>query len=271
MRSLVAILIATAMFFAGPAAATIVGSETYVEEWDAKSQTWVRVHDDRSAVPVDDAGANRLAGSPSLPDARMSAPAIARYGPFRVVDETRAELVAITDRATPLEFAAMMRDFPAIATLSMVEAPGTDDDRANLRLGRLIRDAGIATHVPAGGSVRSGAVELFLAGERRHVEDGAEFAVHSWIDPYGMEPSDYAMDAPANAMYLDYYRDMGMSDAEAYSFYDMTNSVDFSGARWLTAQDMRGWIGQEVLSPVQTTAEAAHREVCDLDSNSWLA
>ena len=66
--------------------------------------------------------------------------------------------------------------------LEMIEAPGTEDDRANLRLGRLIRARGIATHVPAGGSVRSGGVELFLAGTRRIADPGAEFAVHAWAD-----------------------------------------------------------------------------------------
>ena len=80
----------------------------------------------------------------------------------------------------------------------MVECPGTDDDRANLRLGLMIHARGMTTHVPPGGSVRSGAVELFLAGAQRIADPGAEFAVHSWSDEFGLEPRDYAPDSPEN-------------------------------------------------------------------------
>ena len=89
---------------------------------------------------------------------------IAQYGPFRVLDDRRVALVGETDASTPGYFRAMMRDFPALEQLDMVECPGTRDDRANLAVGRMIRAAGLVTHVPAIGSVRSGAVELFLAG-----------------------------------------------------------------------------------------------------------
>lgn len=171
--------------------------------------------------------------------------AIARYGPFRVIDGRRAALVDVTDSASPAQFAAMLRDFPALETLEMVECPGTEDDRANLALGRMIRAAGIATHVPPRGSVRSGAVELFLAGADRRIDDGAEFAVHSWIDEDGREARDYAPDAAIHAPYIAYYREMGMDEAGARAFYAMTNSVGFADAKWLRAEEMRRWLGQE--------------------------
>lgn len=167
---------------------------------------------------------------------------IAAYGPFRVLGRTRAALVDVTDARSPAAFAAMMSAFPQIALLEMVECPGTEDDRANLRLGRMIRAAGLATYVPNGGSVRSGGVELFLAGARRHAEPGAEFAVHAWADVDGREAGDYAANAPENAKYLAYYRQMGMTEAEARSFYAMTNSVPNDDALWLTGSDMARWV-----------------------------
>lgn len=168
-------------------------------------------------------------------------PAGGAYGPFRVVDDVHAALEGVTDETSDADFAAMMRDHPGIATIEMVDCPGTEDDRVNLRLGRMIRARGIATHVPADGFVASGAVELYLAGVRRSAEPGAEFAVHSWEDDTGREPADYAPDAPRNRAYLDYYRAMGMSEGQARSFYAMTNSVPFSGAKWMTAADMDHW------------------------------
>ena len=167
---------------------------------------------------------------------------IAAYGPFRVLDQTRAALVDVTDARSPTAFAAMMSAFPQIALLEMVECPGTEDDRANLRLGRMIRAAGIATWVPAGGSVRSGGVELFLAGARRRADPGAEFAVHAWIDVDGREASDYAANAPENAKYLTYYRQMGLSQTEARAFYAMTNSVEHDDALRLSGRDMARWV-----------------------------
>jgi hypothetical protein len=167
---------------------------------------------------------------------------IAAYGPFRVLDNGRAALVGATNSQTPGQFTAMLHAYPGIRTIEMVECPGTDDDRANLRLGLMIHAKGIATHVPSGGSVRSGAVELFLAGATHSAAPDAEFAVHSWSDEFGFEPKDYAADAPENRVYIDYYREVGMSEAEARAFYAMTNSVPNHDAKWMTAAEMRQWV-----------------------------
>ena len=166
---------------------------------------------------------------------------VAAFGPFRVLDAGRAALVGATDAATPREFARMLLAFPGLSALEMIECPGTSDDTANLRLGRMIRRAGLDTHVPARGSVRSGAVELFLAGKRRSAEPGAEFAVHSWQDVDGREADDVAAEDPVNLAYLAYYREMGLSEAQARRFYAMTNSVPHKGARWLSPAEFAAY------------------------------
>lgn len=181
-----------------------------------------------------------LAGRDADPVA--TEPALASFGPFRVLDARRASLVGVTNQATPRQFAEMLRAFPQIAEIDMVDCPGTEDDHANLRLGRMIRAAGIATRVPANGSVRSGAVELFVAGARRTVEPGAAFAVHAWLDDTGNEAGDYALADPENAKYLAYYREMGMSQIEAEAFYAMTNSAPHASARWLNASQIALWV-----------------------------
>ncbi len=208
----------TAMGLATPALAETVTYETVEYVSDGGSERFVSAPP--AAVPV----------------------GIASYGPFRVLDGTRAAIVGLTDQRSPAEFSAMLRDYPGISLLEMVECPGTEDDRANLQLGRMIHARGIATHVPKGGSVRSGGVELFLAGARRIADPGAEFAVHAWADEDGLEPGDYAATAPENRAYLDYYREMGMSAAEAAAFYAMTNSVPNQDAKWLSAEEMGRWV-----------------------------
>lgn len=221
MRSAAAILALLALHAASPLAA----QEVIYEVVEA------------GADRFDDGGERMLQVEPA-PIPR----GLAAYGPFRVLDAGRAALVDATDADSPGQFEQMLRDYPGIGVIEMIECPGTEDDLANLRLGRMIRGRGIATHVPAGGSVRSGGVELFLAGAHRYADPGAEFAVHSWIDDTGLEPDDYAADAPENRRYILYYEQMGMSSAEAEAFYVMTNSVPFESARWFGANEMAMWV-----------------------------
>lgn len=254
MRSIVPFLIALATLFAAPVNAQVLSTETWVEEWDETSQQWVRLSDSAERFVAEPTAheANAQAATPFGPRnfTPPAIPAIAEFGPFRVLDGETAALVDVTDRTSPQDFAAMMEAYPGIDTLRLVEAPGTEHDRANMRLGRMIRGAGLTTHVPDGGSVRSGAVELFLAGVERQVDDGAEFAVHSWMDIYGRQPQDFAPGEGPNRIYLDYYREMGMDEQQAADFYAMTNSVGFAQAKWLDAAEMRGWLG-EAEAPAQ--------------------
>ena len=230
MRNYAALLIGLLALTSSPLAAQViiyqVVTEEIVEVPATGSDRFVEAH-------------TQVAPAPTIPAG------IASYGPFRVLDSGRAALVDATNERSPGQFTAMLHAFPGIKTIEMVECPGTDDDRANLRLGMMIRARGLTTHVPDGGSVRSGAVELFLAGASHIAEPGAEFAVHSWADEFGLEPKDYAANAPENRIYIDYYREMGMSEAEARSFYAMTNSVPNEQAKWLTTADMAHWVRLE--------------------------
>lgn len=246
------------------AGARVLATIRWIEEWDPIGQRWVRVAD-ASAILSDESfatatttifsfGAQTITKSTIAEPVRFitrpdhlasSAAGIAQFGPFRVLDERRAALVAGTDARSPAAFAAMLAAYPRLKVIEFHDAPGTSHDIANLRLGRMIRAAGLETYVPAGGSARSGAVELFLAGTRRRIDPGALFAVHAWRDQRGREPADFAANAPENRMYIDYYTEMGMSEAEARAFYALTNSVPHQSALWLTGSEMARWIAQD--------------------------
>jgi hypothetical protein len=222
-----------------------VAAQTYV--YEEVVEQWV------------DTGTQRFV-SPPLAEAEQAA--VAAYGPFRVLDNTRAALVGVTDARSPRQFAAMLASYPGITTIEFIDCPGTYDDRANLAVGRMIRAHGLAAVVPEGGSVRSGAVELFLAGATLQIADGAEFAVHAWMDDRGLSATDYAADSPENAKYLAYYAEMGMEPVAATRFYAMTNSVPFENALWLTGTEMRGWIGVEAPQPeIQQSPRLAYLDL----------
>ena len=91
--------------------------------------------------------------------------------------------------------------------------PGSIDDAANFRLARMVRQAGLATRVPAGGLVASGGVDLFAAGVRRDAQPGACLGVHSWARG-GFNGTQTANDLPRDhrlhQVYLRYYREMGV-------------------------------------------------------------
>ncbi len=226
------------MLFAVPAAAQQVSTRTWV---DSQGTTWTETTTTDWAV----VGSERLLQTPSAAAKIMG---IARFGAFTVVDAGRASLVAETDTGSPADFQRMLRAFPGIHELEMADCPGTVDDTANLALGRMIRAQGLATKVPPGGSVRSGAVELFLAGSARHAAPDAEFAVHSWKDDNGNEPQDFAAVDPVNAAYLGYYREMGLSAKQAAAFYALTNSVANDQVLVLHTPDIANYVALEQAS-----------------------
>lgn len=276
--------------------ARVVSSIRWVEEWDPATGQWVRVEDSpESIAPASFEGASTVtsAGNVTITEiitpepvrfiarpARMAGAGIggAQYGPFRVLDGKRAALVGPTDVASPAAFKAMLAAYPGLEVIEFHDAPGTSNDIANLAVGRAIRAAGLATHVPEGGSARSGAVELFLAGTHRSMDAGALFAVHSWRDAHGREPDDFAPDAPENRLYLDYYAEMGMNPAEARAFYAMTNSVPHDGALWLRGAQMARWVAPDaaprarmIAAPVETALRLALARSGDALVAAWRA
>lgn len=226
IRIVLALLLSIAA--AAPAAAQQVATRTWV---DSHGTRWTEVTTTRTAVeePRGARIARAIAGLP-------------RFGPFAVVDASHAALVDEIDARSPAAFSLMLQAHPGIRVLELVECPGTSDDGANLALGRLIRAHGMATDVPSGGSVRSGAVELFLAGSSRSAAPDAEFGVHAWKDKDGFQPTDYPPDAPPNRAYLDYYREMGLSAADAEGLYALTNSVPNEKMLWLRIKDLSPYI-----------------------------
>ncbi|MEP3225369.1 MAG: alpha/beta hydrolase [Parasphingorhabdus sp.] len=172
------------------------------------------------------------------PSQWSAAPAQAVYGPFRVISADTVEMSGTVDSYSPAQFQKMLQHFPKIKRINMIDCDGSIDEEANLNLARQIRRAGISTHVPARGSIRSGAVELFLAGVRHTADKGAEFVVHSWMDEDGREANDYPPHDPVHAEYLNYYTEMGIPADKARAFYRLTNSVPFAEQLKLSRNDL---------------------------------
>jgi hypothetical protein len=257
VRTLLIAAFAALLAFA-PASAQQVMTVTTTVTWtydtgdDSADADDGDVIDESAALLADEELADgRLAEDADLGATRRYAPsatlatlgqAKARFGPFAVVDGTTVRMAGDVTSATPRQFAAMLAAFPGLKRLEMIDCPGSLDEEANLILARAIRRAGLETIVPSGGSVRSGAVELWLAGAVRRAAADAEFGVHSWADETGREANDYPADDPVHAEYLSYYREMGMDDAKARAFYALTNATPFDDVHYLTRADMARFV-----------------------------
>ena len=218
-------------FFAATFAATpaLASGGMFIETTITVEEEWLE--DDISPFAID----------LGLPRRELGV-AIAEFGVFRVIDQSTVEINGVVGSTAPRDFASLLRAFPGITMLQITDCAGTDDDEANFALARMIRARGMTTYVPAYGSARSGGVELFLAGARRRADEGASFAVHSWRDEDGYEAGDFALSDPVHQDYIRFYREMGMSEANARAFYQMTNSVGFDDVLWLTKDDLARYI-----------------------------
>jgi hypothetical protein len=108
-------------------------------------------------------------------------------------------------------FEQVIVENPQITTVVLMQMGGSLDDEAVLRMGYFLRDRGLNTRLSAQSAIYSGAVDLFLAGNRRSMAAGAVIGVHAWADGFG-DASAYGRDAPEHRLNAQYTRDMLGSD-----------------------------------------------------------
>ena len=114
--------------------------------------------------------------------------------------------------------------------------PGSADDFALFEAGRILNDADIGTRLPSQSIIASGGVDLFLAGTRRQIEDGASLGVHSWASPPDIQGSDLPADDPSHVLYVGFYRDIDIDEA----FYWVTlEAAPSDGIHWMTAAELQ--------------------------------
>lgn len=117
----------------------------------------------------------------------------------------------ITSR-TPAHFIAALNENPQVKVIVPFDMAGSVDEMAVYRMGEAIRTRGLDTHLTAQSEIYSGAVNLFLAGNRRTIAQGAILGVHSWADGFG-EGSSYPRKAREHQGNVAYTREMLGSDA----------------------------------------------------------
>lgn len=149
-------------------------------------------------------------------------------------DGDRLVATGVIDATTMKRFMEARAANPNANILVLQNIPGSADDDANLLFSRAVRQAGFTTIVPSDGVVASGGTDLFLAGQKRILEDGACVGVHSW-EGDGQEGGNVARSDPAHQIYLKYYDAMGIDRA----FYWFTlDAAPASGIHWMTTTEV---------------------------------
>lgn len=77
------------------------------------------------------------------------------------------------DETAPQRFAQLRAANPGLTTLVVAEAAGKQGGPGALALGRMVRDAGMTTELRSDSVAIGGAVDVFLGGVTRVMQDGA--------------------------------------------------------------------------------------------------
>jgi len=139
------------------------------------------------------------------------------------------------DEKTPELLRQILRGNPQFTTVVMHDVPGSLDDEACLEAARLVRRFKLNTHLPADAEIVSGAVDFYLAGVKRTAVVGAKVGVHSWRDDQGIEGTDVPKDHKGHRLFLDFYRDIGVSE----EFYWFTvEAAPFEKIYWMNRREL---------------------------------
>ena len=159
-----------------------------------------------------------------------------KFGIFKVINDTTAEMNGVINGSTPRNFNRLIRNYPNIKVINMLDCPGSMNDEANLQVSRTMHDKGISFHLFSTSVIASGAVDMYVGGLRRTRDAGSKIGVHSW----GGEPGDpiateYPADHEVHQLYINYYVSVGFTQQESEDFYFFTiNAALADDIYWMT-------------------------------------
>lgn len=139
-----------------------------------------------------------------------------------------AVLHGVIGSTTPGRVQTFIANYPNVTTLVFMSMPGSDDDDANLIAARVLRNRGYTTFLPAvqayntDAFIASGAVDMFLSGTTRVIDVNGEVGVHAWAEGNGTSATSYPVGHAVHQSYINYYVEMGFSQADAETFYYFT-------------------------------------------------
>ncbi len=134
----------------------------------------------------------------------------------------------------------LYQQHPDVKTIVLTDVPGSINDQVNVQTGRIVRAAGYTTHVPAGGQIASGGVDLFVAGQTRILEEGAMVGVHAWCCIDGKGASEVSRNHPDHNTQIQYFTEMMGSRGRDFYFYTL-EAAGFEDIHYMTPSEIEEW------------------------------
>ncbi len=161
-----------------------------------------------------------------------------RFGPFYVLNDSIVYMNGDMGSRVDDQFEKLIESFPNIGKIVMEDCPGSRNDEEMFKAALKLHSLNINTHLPNYAKIQSGAVDFYLSGVVRTLDDGAKIGVHSWSDGTN-SATDYPEGHNEHEIYLDFYESIGFSTQEAEDFYFFTiNAASPSGIHWMTEQEI---------------------------------
>ncbi|WP_159737673.1 hypothetical protein [Vibrio atypicus] len=137
---------------------------------------------------------------------------------FFVNGET-VDLSGTVCSGSPKAFDDMFTANKNIKLLNFIKIEGSINDHANLILAKKVRNKGLDTLLKSNGYIASGGTDLFVAGVKRTINDGAKIGVHSWATGDGKQATDFPEGHAEHKPYIDFYTEMGLPDPKGFYFF----------------------------------------------------
>tara|TARA_B100000780_G_scaffold262742_1_gene216115 strand:+ start:12532 stop:13122 length:591 start_codon:yes stop_codon:yes gene_type:complete len=164
---------------------------------------------------------------------------LTRYGIFHVKNDSTVTMNGVIGGRTDNQFNNLLKNHTNLRWIELGYCPGSKDDEVNLVVAKQMHDLGINTQVSSASEIASGAVDFFLAGNKRIVNSGAQIGVHSWAGDNKV-PAELKVDAIEHDLYINFYKSVGMSDSEAREFYFFTIlSAESNDIHWMTSEEIK--------------------------------
>ena len=141
------------------------------------------------------------------------------YGQFEVQPDNSIIMDGDISLNTSADLAALIVDHPEAKLIIMKNSDGIHLDDVTLEAARLVRSAGMDTHLASDGVISRGGLNFFIAGVNRTMDAGGQMGVGAWRDAMGNEATSYGFGDDAHLRYLNFYAEMGYQWLDGSNFY----------------------------------------------------
>lgn len=161
------------------------------------------------------------------------------FGIFKITnDKTVVEMNGTIGSSSLTDFNKLYSAYPTVTKINIKQCNGSTDDTVNLLVSKRVYDLNIAIHLLDKAEIASGGVDFFLAGKKRTRGTGTKIGVHSWAGG-GSTATDFPVGHANHLPYINYYKSIGFTDADAKAFYYFTiNAAPATSVHWMTEAEI---------------------------------